>query len=90
MQSYQRFQHIVHTVFNTSGTNAPRSLSHLKVDTHSALLKESHTAAHRAKQGVSVGGGITTLGALCVLPKRWTPACQNDSFAVFLVWLLLR
>ena len=36
------------------------------------------------------GGGITTLGALCVLPKRWTPACQNDSFAVFLVWLLLR
>ena len=50
-QSYQRFQHIVHTVFNTSGTNAPRSLSHLKVDTHSALLKESHTAAHTAKQG---------------------------------------
>ena len=25
MQSYQRFQHIVHTVFNTSGTNAPRA-----------------------------------------------------------------
>ena len=24
MQSYQRFQHIVHTVFNTSGTNDPR------------------------------------------------------------------
>ena len=24
MQSYQRFQHIVHTDFNTSGTNGPR------------------------------------------------------------------
>ena len=29
------------------------------------------------------GGGITTLGALCVLLKRWTAACQNGSFAVF-------
>ena len=28
-------------------------------------------------------GGITTLGALCVLPKRRTAACQNSSFAVF-------
>ena len=28
-------------------------------------------------------GGITTLGALCVLPKRRTTACQNGSFAVF-------
>ena len=23
------------------------------------------------------GGGITTLGALCVLLKRWTAACQK-------------
>ena len=29
------------------------------------------------------GGGITPLGALCVLLKRWTAACQNGSFAVF-------
>ena len=29
-------------------------------------------------------GGITTLGALCVFSKRWTAACQNDLFAVFL------
>ena len=29
------------------------------------------------------GGGITTLGALCVLLKRRTVACQNDLFAVF-------
>ena len=29
------------------------------------------------------GGGITTLGALCVLLKRWTAACQKGSFAAF-------
>ena len=28
-------------------------------------------------------GGITTLGALCVLPKRRMAACQSDLFAVF-------
>ena len=28
-------------------------------------------------------GGITTLGALCVLLKHSAPACQSDSFAVF-------
>ena len=28
-------------------------------------------------------GGITTLGALCVLPKRRTSACQSGSFAAF-------
>ena len=30
-----------------------------------------------------VRGGITTLDTLCVLPKRWMAACQNDLFAVF-------
>ena len=30
------------------------------------------------------GGGITTPGVLCVLPKRRTTACQKGSFAVFL------
>ena len=51
MQSYQRFQHIVHTVFNTSGTNAPRSLSCVKTGTHSAFGEGSHTRAHTPKQG---------------------------------------
>ena len=157
--------------FSTSRTNGPRSLSQVKVGTHSALLKGSHTAAYTPKQGgVSDGalslpstraarsrtspgrvserqtlpllglgrrrsqrtqrafgtamrlcvslfrgvaaplgcvilflmsklwlvchalrvfprvrdmGGITTLGVLCVLPKRRTAACQNGSFAVF-------
>ena len=56
MQSYQRFQHIVHTVFNTSGTNGPCSLSWAKAGTHSAFGERSHTAAHRAKQGPSGRG----------------------------------
>ena len=50
MQSYQRFQHIVHTVFNTSGTNGPRLLSRVKAGTHSALREKSHTRAHTSKQ----------------------------------------
>ena len=29
------------------------------------------------------GGGITTIGVLCVLPKRRTAACQKGSFAAF-------
>ncbi len=55
-----------------------------------SLRKIAHKGTRGETGGVLGGGGITTLGALCVLPKRWTPACQNDSFAVFLVWLLLR
>ena len=165
MQLYQRFQHIGHTDFNTSGTNGPRSLLRMKVGTHSPSPTGSHTAAHTPKQGVFQmgcyyyprtishvsetlrgqvserqtlpllglgrgcsqrtqkafgtamrlcaslfrgvaaplgcviclqlgdvavfslcaqyflnvrgGGGITTLGVLCVLPKRRTAACQS-------------
>ena len=33
-------------------------------------------------------GGITTLGALHVLLKRWTPACQKGSFAIFRGWVI--
>ena len=39
--------------------------------------------ALRAFPRVRDMGGITTLGALCVLLKRWTAACQSGSFAVF-------
>ena len=171
MQSYQRFQHVGHTAFNTSGTNGPRSLSFTKAGIHSALGERSHTAAHTPKHGrfgwgwyhyprsvphvsetlrgrglkrqtlpllglgrgcsrrtqrafgtamrlcaslfrgvaaplgcmiclqlgdvavfslcaqyflnVRGGGGITTPGVLCVLPKRRTSACQSGSFVVF-------
>ena len=86
-QSYQRIQHIVHTVFNTSGANAPRSLSHLKVGTHSALLKESHTAAHTAKQ-VAFWVGVVSLPS-----ERFTrfgnpawPGGRTANFAAFGSW----
>ena len=55
-QSYQRFQCIVHTDFNTSGTNGPRSLSQTKASTHSAFRERSHTTAHTPKQGPSGRG----------------------------------
>ena len=51
MQSYQRFQHVGHTAFNTSDTNSPRLLSRAKVGTHSAFGEGSHTAAYTPKQG---------------------------------------
>ena len=51
MQSSQRFQHVGHTAFNTSGTNGPRSLSFTKAGIHSALGERSHTAAHTPKHG---------------------------------------
>ena len=53
-QSYQHFQHIGRTAFNTSGTNAARSLSRAKVGTHSAFGEGSHTRAHTPKQGPSL------------------------------------
>ena len=40
--------------FSTSRTNGPRSLSRVKVGTHSALGERLHTAAHTAKQGPSL------------------------------------
>ena len=42
--------------FSTSHTNAPRSLSRVKVGTHSAFGEESHTAAYTPKQGPSGWG----------------------------------
>ena len=86
-QSYQRFQHVGHTAFNTSGTNGPRSLSRVKAGTHSALLKGSHTAAHRAKQGAF------WMGALLLPSERSTrfgnpawPGFKTANFAAFGSW----
>ena len=56
--------------FSASHTNGPRSLSRVKVGTHSAFGEKSHTRAHTAKQVVFwVGGGITTLGAFRTFRK---------------------
>ena len=43
MQSYQRFQHVDHTAFNTSGTNGPRSLFRMKAGTHTRLRQQERT-----------------------------------------------
>ena len=43
----------------------------------------AHKGLHTETRGVSDGAAITTLGALYVLLKRWTAACQKGSFAVF-------
>ena len=43
--------------FSISPTNAPRLLSQAKAGTPSAFGEKSHTAAHRAKQGLSLGRG---------------------------------
>ena len=40
-------------------------------------------SARRAFHTCERGGGITTLGVLRVLLKRWTSACQKGSFVVF-------
>ena len=82
--SYQRFQHVGHTTFNTSGANAPRSLLLLKVGTHSPSLKESHTSAYTPKQG------LFRMGALLLPSERFThfgnpawPGVRTANFAAF-------
>ena len=86
-QSYQRFQCIDHTDFNTSGTIGPRSLSHSKAGTHSAFGEESHTRAHTAKQG------LFRMGVVSLPSERsarfgnpaW-PGYKTTNFAAFGSW----
>ena len=88
MQSYQRFQHIGHTAFNTSGANGPHSLLRMKVGTHSPLPTGSHAAAYTAKQGAF------QMGALLLPSERSTrfgnpawPGFKTANFAAFGSWL---
>ena len=87
MQSYQRFQHVGHTAFNTSGTNGPCLLSRVKVGTHSALGERLHTTAHTAKHGAF------RMGALLLPSERSTrfgnpawPGFKTANFAAFGSW----
>ena len=57
MQSYQRFQHVGHTAFNTSDTNGPRSLSRAKVGTHARLSEKDRTQGLTRRNRGSVGWG---------------------------------
>ena len=87
MQSYQRFQHVGHTAFNTSGTNGPRSLSRAKVGTHSAFGEGSHTRAHTPKHGVFWVGALS-LPSDCFTRfgnPAW-PGVRTANFAAFGSW----
>ena len=87
MQSYQRFQHIVHTVFNTSGTNGPCSLSWAKAGTHATpALSRAHSGLHGETGGVSDGGGITTLGPFRTFTNIPGPGIRTANFAAFGSW----
>ena len=51
---------------------------HSRKRVHTRLSEKNRTQGHtRRNRGVSDGGGITTLGALCTLLKRSAPACQK-------------
>ena len=87
MQSYQRFQHVDHTAFNTSGTNGPRSLFRMKAGTHSPSPAGAHTAAHTPKRGVF------QMGALSLPSSRFArfgnsarPGVRTANFAAFGSW----
>ena len=48
-----------------------------------SLRKIAHNGPHGETGGVSDRDAITTLGALCVLLKRWTAGCQNGKLCRF-------
>ena len=88
MQSYQRFQHVGHTAFNTSGTNASHLLPLAKVGTHSAFRERSHTGVHRAKHG-AFRMGVVSLPSDC-FTRFGNPAWSGGRtayFAAFGSWL---
>ena len=73
--------------FSASRTNGPRSLSRVKVGTHSALGERSHTTAHTAKHGAF------RMGALLLPSERSTrfgnpawPGFKTANFAAFGSW----
>ena len=74
--------------FLTSLTNGSRSLSQVKLGTHSAFRERSHTRAYTAKQGVfQMGGGITTLGLFHTFRKSCVAGYQNGKLCRF--WVLV-
>ena len=73
--------------FSTSRTSALRSLSQVKVGTHSALLKGSHTAAYTPKQRAFWMGALS-LPSDCFTRFRnpaW-PGGRTANFAAFGPW----
>ena len=71
-------------VSNHTRPNGSRSFSQVKAGTHLPSPTGSHTAAYTAKHGVFwMGGGITTLGAFCVVRKPCAAGCQNGVLCRF-------
>ena len=69
--------------FSTSRANGPRSLSRVKVGTHSTLLKESHTTAHTAKQGPSGRGRYHYPRHVLHVHEHPRAGCQNGVLCRF-------
>ena len=86
MQSFQCFQRIGHTDFNTSGTNGPRLLSRVKVGTIGSAQRIAHNGSHGETGGVSDGGAITTLGAFHTFTNIPGPGIRTAYFAAFGSW----
>ena len=86
-KSYQRFQHIGRTAFNTSGANGPRSLLRMKAGTHSPSPTGAHTAAYTAKHGAF------WMGVVSLPSERFArfgnpvgPGVRTANFAAFGPW----
>ena len=71
---------------STSLTNGPHSLSFTKAGTHSPLLKGSHTADHRAKQGLFQMGRYYYPRSVPHVHKHPRAGYQNDVLCRF--WVL--
>ena len=89
MQSYQRFQHVGHTAFNTSGTNAATLVSKgCGGYTLAFANRSAHSGSQGETGGVLDGGAISTLGPFCAVRKPCAAGCQNGKLCRFwvLVW----
>ena len=86
-QSYQRFQHIGRTAFNTSGANAATFVSR---DCGGYTLAFANRIAlcglHAEPGGVWDGGAITTLGAFHTFRKPCVAGVLNGKLCRF--WVL--
>ena len=82
----QRCSKLLLIAFSASLTNGPRSLSCVKVGTHSAFGEKSHTAAHTPKQGRFGRGWYHYPRSVPHVHKHPRPGCQNGKLCRF--WVL--
>ena len=86
-QSYQRFQHIGRTAFNTFDTNAATLVSRGLAGTHATPAPNcAHNGSQGETGGVLDGGGITTLGAFRTFTNLPGPGVRTANFAAFGSW----